>query len=197
MSTASPAKKPTRATTAARPAPQSPPEVQPAAADEPQDLIVRLDAALIDRDAYNARTTDTKPDDDLLASVKELGVQDAISVRPGPDGRYGAFKGWRRAQAQQAANESAAADSRPVRKVPAIIRADLVGSDAMTHMLSLIENDHREQMRDRDRVKAIETLALMEVDEAQREQMARALKIKRSELRAAREASRLRTWERA
>ncbi|GGX93839.1 hypothetical protein [Streptomyces fructofermentans] len=61
----------------------------------------------------------------------------------------------------------------------------------MAHLLSLIENDHRDQMHDRDRVKAIETLALIDVSEEQREKMARALKIKRAELRAAREAARL------
>ncbi|MER5698886.1 ParB/RepB/Spo0J family partition protein [Streptomyces mirabilis] len=164
---------------------------EPSAAENAQDQIVRLDPALIVRDDFNARTTDTAPDDDLKASVAELGVQEPIHVRPRPDGTYGAFKGWRRTQAQQAANATAEAEHRPTRQIPTIIRADLVGNDAMTHLLSLIENDHREPMHDRDRVKAIETLALIDVSEEQREQMSRALKIKRSELRAAREAARL------
>ncbi|MFH8698776.1 ParB/RepB/Spo0J family partition protein [Streptomyces chartreusis] len=187
MSTAPQTKKTTK--TPAKAAATTPPA--PTAVEDAQDQIVRLDPALIVRDDYNARTTDTGPDDDLKASVAELGVQDPIHVRPQADGTYGAFKGWRRAQAQQATNATAEAEGRPVRMIPAIIRADLVGNDAMTHLLSLIENDHREQMHDRDRVKAIETLALIDVSEEQRETMARALKIKRAELRAAREAARL------
>ncbi|MET9089431.1 ParB N-terminal domain-containing protein [Streptomyces sp. NPDC004237] len=166
---------------------------EPSTTEEGQghDQIVRLDPDLIVRDDFNARTSDTGPNDDLKASVAELGVQDAISVRPRPDGTYGAFKGWRRAQAQQTVNASAMAEGRPVRKIPAIVRADLVGNDAMTHLLSLIENHHREPMHDRDRLKAIETLALLDMNEEERKQMARALKIKRAELRAAREAARL------
>lgn len=192
MSIASQAKKttttPTNAAAAATPKTARP---EPSAVEEAQDEIVRLDPTLIVRDDYNARTTATGPDGDLMASVAELGVQDPIHVRPRPDGTYGAFKGWRRAQAQQAANATAESEGRTARKIPTIIRADLVGNDAMTHLLSLIENDHREQMHDRDRVKAIETLALIDVSEEQREKMARALKIKRAELRAAREAARL------
>ncbi|WP_069757768.1 ParB N-terminal domain-containing protein [Streptomyces sp. LUP47B] len=192
MSTASPAKKTTTAPAKAASAKTSKtPQPEPSAVEETHDQIVRLDPALIMRDDYNARTTDTEPDDDLKASVAELGVQDPIHVRPQEDGTYGAFKGWRRAQAQQAANATAEAEGRPARKIPTIVRADLVGNDAMTHLLSLIENDHREQMHDRDRVKAIETLALIDVSEEQREKMARALKIKRAELRAAREAAHL------
>ncbi|GAA2344728.1 ParB/RepB/Spo0J family partition protein [Streptomyces violaceusniger] len=166
-------------------------ESPPPDTEEQQHLIVRLDPSLIVRDGHNARTTDTEPDEKLIASVKELGVQDAISVRPASDGTYGAFKGWRRAQALQIANTTAEAEGRPVRQVPAIVRDDLVGRDAMTHMLSLIENDHREPMNQRDRVQAIETLALVEMSEAERDQMARALKIKRAEIRAARQAARL------
>ncbi|MEV8063923.1 ParB/RepB/Spo0J family partition protein [Streptomyces antimycoticus] len=166
-------------------------EVAPPVTEDQEQLIVRLDPSAIVRDDHNARTTDTEPDDKLIASVKELGIQDAISVRPAPNGTYSAFKGWRRAQALQIANATAKAENRPIRKVPAIIRADLVGRDAMTHLLSLIENDHREQMNQRDRVQAIETLALVEMSEAERDQMARALKIKRAEIRAARQAARL------
>ncbi|WP_236584856.1 ParB N-terminal domain-containing protein [Streptomyces sp. MBT53] len=192
MSTAPQAKK--TASTPARAAsaiPRTPARPEPSTPEETHDQIVRLDPALIVRDEYNARTIDTEPDDDLKASVAELGVQDPVHVRPQENGTYGVFKGWRRTQAQQAANATAEAEGRPARKIPTIVRADLVGNDAMTHLLSLIENDHREQMHDRDRVKAIETLALIDVSEEQRETMARALKIKRAELRAAREAARL------
>ncbi|MGW5739729.1 MULTISPECIES: ParB/RepB/Spo0J family partition protein [Streptomyces] len=192
MSITSQAKKTTRTSAkAARAALAEAAQPTPPAAGETHDLIVRLNPALIVRDDYNARTTRTEPDDELKASVAELGVRDPIHVRPRENGTYGAFKGWRRAQAQQAANDAAGAEGRTVREIPAIIRADLVGNDAMTHLLSLIENEHREQMHDRDRIKAIETLALVEVSEEQRETMARALKIKRAELRAARQAARL------
>ncbi|MFH8492142.1 ParB/RepB/Spo0J family partition protein [Streptomyces longisporoflavus] len=193
MSTAPQAKKTT--TTPADAAPPTTPlktaQPEQPAVEETHDQIVRLDPALIVRDDYNARTTRTEPDDELKASVAELGVQDPIHVRPQGNGTYGAFKGWRRAQAQQAANTTAAARGRPARQIPAIVRADLADNDAMTHLLSLIENEHREQMHNRDRVKAIETLALIEVSEEQREKTARALKIKRTELRAARRAARL------
>ena len=50
-------------------------------------------------DALVAAALDAEPDEELINSVKEIGVEEAISVRPRPDGTYGAFKGWRRAQA--------------------------------------------------------------------------------------------------
>ncbi|GGX93832.1 hypothetical protein GCM10010515_70820 [Streptomyces fructofermentans] len=124
MPSASPAKKttttPTRAASAATPKTARP---KPSPVEEAHDRIVRLDPALIVRDDYNARTTGTDPDDDLRASVAELGVQDPIHVRPLENGTYGAFKGWRRAQAQQTANATAEAEGRPTREIPAIIRA--------------------------------------------------------------------------
>ncbi|MFI6056521.1 ParB/RepB/Spo0J family partition protein, partial [Streptomyces violascens] len=142
------------------------------------------------RDAHNARETDTAPDDTLIDSVKAIGIQDPISVRPLPDGTYGAFKGWRRAQAQQAANATAADEQRKVRKVPAYVRADLVGRDGWTRLLSLIENDHREKMAERDKVKSVE-LALIGMSEVEQTQAAKALRVRRGAVKQARNAQKL------
>ncbi|MGW7645631.1 hypothetical protein [Streptomyces bobili] len=79
--------------------------VTPEEAEAPQ--IILLDPAQVVRDEQNARETDTEPDEELISSVKEIGVEETISVRPRPDGTYGAFKGWRRAQAQKIANDTA------------------------------------------------------------------------------------------
>ncbi|MFD9791323.1 ParB/RepB/Spo0J family partition protein [Streptomyces sp. NPDC059070] len=163
------------------PAPQSP---------DGAPLVVYLNADLIVRDACNARETDTAPDQTLINSVAELGIQDPISVRPLTDGTFAAFKGWRRAQAQQAANTAAAQDKRPVRTVPAYVRADLVGRDGYTRLLSLIENAHREGMAERDTVKAVE-LALVEMSEVEQKQAVRALGLRRGAVGHARTAQQL------
>ncbi|MCT9093454.1 ParB N-terminal domain-containing protein [Streptomyces sp. ASQP_92] len=153
-------------------------------------VVVHLDADRIVRDSCNARETDTAPDDTLIDSVKAVGIQDAISVRPLPGGTYGAFKGWRRAQAQQAANATAAEEQREVLQVPAYVRADLVGRDGWTRLLSLIENDHREGMAERDKVKSVE-LALVDMSEAEQTQAAKALRVRRGAVKHARRAQKL------
>ncbi|KOU37650.1 ParB N-terminal domain-containing protein [Streptomyces sp. WM6378] len=159
---------------------------------ESDDLppVVYLDAADIVRDTCNARETDTAPDETLISSVTSLGIQDPISVRPLPDGTYGAFKGWRRAQAQQAANTTAAAEQREVRKVPAYVHADLVGRDGWTRLLSLIENDHRKGMAERDKVRSVE-LALVGMSEVEQTRAVKALRVRRGAVKHARTAQRL------
>ncbi|WP_237329960.1 ParB N-terminal domain-containing protein [Streptomyces sp. BA2] len=112
--------------------------------DEDAPQIVLLEPAQVVRDEQNARETDTEPDEELIASVKEIGVEETISVRPRHDGTYGAFKGWRRAQALKIANDTAVLDGRPVRRIKAHVREDLVGKDGWTRFLSLVENKHRE-----------------------------------------------------
>ncbi|MCX5336873.1 ParB N-terminal domain-containing protein [Streptomyces sp. NBC_00140] len=151
---------------------------EPVDADEATFAVVLLDPATITRDECNAREHDTEPDGDLINSVKAVGIQDAISVRPRPDGTYGAFKGWRRTQAQQIANATAEAEGHEARQVPAYVRADLVGRDAWTRFLSLIENHHREGMSPKDTLKAAE-LSLIGMDEVEQKQAARALGLKR------------------
>ncbi|WP_331721559.1 ParB N-terminal domain-containing protein [Streptomyces sp. NBC_00212] len=153
-------------------------------------LVVHLDADRVVRDACNARETDTAPDDTLIDSVKTVGIQDPISVRPLPDGTYGAFKGWRRAQAQQAANATAVDEQREVRKVPAYVRADLVGRDGWTRFLSLVENAHREGMAERDKVRSVE-LALVGMSEVEQTQAVKALGVRRGAVKHARTAQKL------
>ncbi|MFJ5779319.1 hypothetical protein [Streptomyces sp. NPDC093094] len=63
-----------------------PAETAQAAEALPQAVL--LDPALLVRDECNAREHGTEPDAKLIASVKELGVEEPISVRPRPDGTY-------------------------------------------------------------------------------------------------------------
>lgn len=146
--------------------------------DEANLTAVLLDPNAITRDECNAREHDTEPDTDLINSVKAVGVQDPVSVRPRPDGKYGAFKGWRRTQAAQIANAAAQAEGRPLRQIKAYVREDLVDRDAWTRFLSLIENHQRQGMSPKDTLKAAE-LSLIGMDEVEQKQAARALGLKR------------------
>ncbi|EFE72401.1 predicted protein [Streptomyces viridosporus ATCC 14672] len=168
----------------------STPTSTPAAPEKDTTQVVVLDAALLVRDECNAREHDTEPDEKLITSVKEIGVEEPISVRPRPDGTYGVFKGWRRAQAQQIANATAEAEGRPVRPVKAYVREDLVGRDGWTRFLSLVENDHREGMSAHDTLRAQE-LALIDMSEVDRRTAAKALGVGRNAARQARAAQRL------
>ncbi|WP_371647783.1 MULTISPECIES: ParB/RepB/Spo0J family partition protein [unclassified Streptomyces] len=152
--------------------------------------FVLLDPALLVRDECNARETDTEPDDKLIASVKELGVEEPVSVRPRPDGTYSVFKGWRRAQAAQAANATAAQDTRPARPIRAYVREDLVGRDGWTRFLSLVENDHREGMSERDTLRAQE-LSLIDMSEVDQRRATKALRVSRNAVRQAKVAQAL------
>ncbi|MFF7452213.1 MULTISPECIES: ParB N-terminal domain-containing protein [unclassified Streptomyces] len=164
---------------------------QPVPHEEEHALqIVLLDPALVVRDEQNARETDTEPDEELIASVKEIGVEETISVRPRPDGTYGAFKGWRRAQAQQVANATAEQDGRPVRRIKAHVRDDLVGRDGWTRFLSLVENKHREGMSERDILKSQE-LSLIDMSDVERRQATRALGVGRNAVKQAKAAQKL------
>ncbi|MCQ8836111.1 ParB N-terminal domain-containing protein [Streptomyces malaysiensis] len=169
----------------------STPPTEPATHEEedaPQ--IVLLDPALVVRDECNAREEDTEPDEDLINSVKEIGVEETISVRPRPDGTYGAFKGWRRAQAQQIANTTAQEDGRPVRRIKAHVREDLVGRDGWTRFLSLVENKHREGMSERDILKSQE-LSLIAMSDVERRQATKALSVGRNAAKQAKAAQKL------
>ncbi|MFD5814680.1 ParB/RepB/Spo0J family partition protein [Streptomyces sp. NPDC127038] len=152
--------------------------------------IELLDASLLVRDEHNAREHDTEPDEKLITSVKELGVEEPISVRPREDGTYGVFKGWRRAQAAQIANATAEQDGRPIRTVKAFIRADLVDRDGYTRFLSVVENDHRQEMSARDTLKAQE-LALVGMDDVDQARAARAMGLKREAVKHLRTVQKL------
>ncbi|WP_043687459.1 ParB/RepB/Spo0J family partition protein [Streptomyces xylophagus] len=153
-------------------------EHTPVDADEAGLTAVLLDPDTIVRDECNAREHDTEPDDDLINSVKAVDVQDPVSVRPRPDGTYGAFKGWRRTQAAQIANATAEEDGRTKRQIKAFVRTDLVSRDAWTRFLSLIENHQRKGMATKDTLKAAE-LSLIGMDEIEQKAAARALGLKR------------------
>ncbi|MEU9917796.1 ParB N-terminal domain-containing protein [Streptomyces sp. NPDC051001] len=158
--------------------------------EESAPQIVLLDPALVVRDEHNARETDTEPDEELIASVKEIGVEETISVRPRPDGTYGAFKGWRRAQAQQVANATAEQDGRPVRRIKAHVREDLVGRDGWNRFLSLVENKHREGMSERDILKS-QKLSLIDMSDVERRQASKALGVGRNAVKQAKAAQKL------
>ncbi|MFD7283468.1 ParB/RepB/Spo0J family partition protein [Streptomyces sp. NPDC059862] len=164
--------------TATTPSPDQTAEPVPVDTGESHLTAVLLDPDTIVRDDCNAREHDTEPDADLVNSVKAVGVQDPVSVRPRPDGTYGAFKGWRRTQAAQIANATAEAEGHAKRQIKAFVRADLVGRDAWTRFLSLIENHQREGMSTKDTLKAAE-LSLIDMDEVEQKQAARALGLKR------------------
>jgi ParB-like chromosome segregation protein Spo0J len=166
------------------------PTQRPGTHEEDVPQIVLLDPALLVRDECNAREHDTEPDDKQIASIKEIGVEEAISVRPRPDGTYGVFKGWRRAQAAQIANATAEQDGRPVRRVKAYVREDLVGNDGWTRFLSLVENDHREGMSTRDTLRAQE-LSLIDMSDVDRRTATKALGVSRNAAKQAKAAQKL------
>lgn len=177
--------------------PQTSPKAQQPVPDEapkplPDEMFekVRLDPALLVRDECNAREEDTEPDEKLIISVKAIGIQDAISVRPRPDGTYGVFKGWRRGQAVQRANATAKEDGREMQTAPAYVRKDLVGRDGWTTMLSLVENDQRREMSATDTLKATE-LALVGMNDIEVTTAREALGVRKGAEKDARKARKL------
>ncbi|MFE5847206.1 ParB/RepB/Spo0J family partition protein [Streptomyces niveus] len=178
-------------TTVAKPqAPKSAPDEASKPLPDEAFEKVRLDPALLVRDECNAREEDTEPDAKLITSVKTIGIQDAISVRPRPDGTYGVFKGWRRAQAVQRANATAKADGREVQTAPAYVRKDMVGRDGWTTMLSLVENDQRREMSATDTLKATE-LALVGMNDIEVTTARKALGVRKGAEKDARTARKL------
>ncbi|MFD3923062.1 ParB/RepB/Spo0J family partition protein [Streptomyces sp. NPDC058595] len=178
--------KPQTSTKREQPVPDEAPKPLPDEAFEK----VRLDPALLVRDECNAREEDTEPDEKLITSVKEIGIQDAISVRPRPDGTYGVFKGWRRGQAVQRANATAKEDGREIQTAPAYVRKDLVGRDGWTMMLSLVENDQRRDMSPGDTLKATE-LALIGMSNIEVTSARKALGVRKGAEKDARKARKL------
>lgn len=157
---------------------------------QPPAHSVSLDPALLVRDTCNARKTNPEPSAEQIASIKALGVQDAISVRPRPDGKFGVFKGWRRAQAAQEANRTAKAEGRELQKVNAFVWEELTDQDGWTRMLSAIENMHRDPMADRDNVAALEQ-CLLDMPKEYLATASKALGVRRGAAAHARAAKRL------
>ncbi|MFJ9167285.1 ParB/RepB/Spo0J family partition protein, partial [Lysinibacillus fusiformis] len=83
-------------------------------------------------DEYNVRTEQADPDQALLDSVEEDGIETALLVRPLPDGKYGVVAGQRRMLSAQALAQRCIDEGRTddVEAVPCMVRADLVGQSA-------------------------------------------------------------------
>ncbi|MFF1737874.1 ParB/RepB/Spo0J family partition protein [Streptomyces sp. NPDC058247] len=148
-------------------------------------------------DPYNHRKKreegdTTEPDPALIASVEEVGVQQAIILRPQEgerDGQLGIVIGQRRTLAAYRVASAAAQEGREYRKIPAIIRDDLRGVDDEALTVSMVENLHRRQASAQDDVDAAEQLALLvkakKVPKARKRSLAAAIGRTEEELDAA------------
>ncbi|GHH57748.1 ParB/RepB/Spo0J family partition protein [Streptomyces candidus] len=148
-------------------------------------------------DPYNHRKKreegdTTEPDAALIASVEEVGVQQAIILRPQEgerDGQLGIVIGQRRSLAAYRVASAAAQEGREYRKIPAIIRDDLRGVDDEALTVSMVENLHRRQASAQDDVDAAEQLALLvkakKVPKARKRSLAAAIGRTEEELDAA------------
>jgi ParB family chromosome partitioning protein len=153
--------------------------------------LVEFDPRALEIDPRNARKQNPKPDAALIASVERIGVQEPITVRPLGDDRYGVIKGQRRLLAAQAAAKKAAAKGKPVRPIPAFVRADLTEDDAEALLLSLVENTQRTRMTDRDTINGAAQLEIIGTSEAGRRRAAAVLGMKRDALKSAKKAAEL------
>ncbi|MFD7338502.1 ParB/RepB/Spo0J family partition protein [Streptomyces violascens] len=118
----------------------------------------------------------TEPDPELIASVREIGVQTPLLLRPQADGKtLGIIFGQRRFKAATIAVEEAIAEGRAFRLVPAIVRTDLRGVDDAALTISLIENAHRKATSARDNIAAVQQLSLMKISKTRKAKYARSL----------------------
>ncbi|GAA3861833.1 ParB N-terminal domain-containing protein [Streptomyces sedi] len=149
---------------------------------DPHDLVV---------DAFNHRKKResgdaTEPDAALLASVRAVGVQVPLLVRPQADGAgLGVVWGQRRLRAALAVAAEARKRGRPYALVPCLVRKDLAGADDEALMASMVENTHRAAAGERDDVDALVQLSLMEMSDGRRARYAKALGYRAAEVRAA------------
>ncbi|MEU6972862.1 ParB/RepB/Spo0J family partition protein [Kitasatospora aureofaciens] len=152
-------------------------------------------------DPFNHRQGNVAPPSkQLKASVAEVGVLEAVGVRRQADGTWGVFKGRRRLLAAQEAAEKAKAkgiDPKTLPLVPALVHHDLSDADDETLLLSLLENQFRENATKADELKVAEQLALMDVPEARRRRHAKVLGVSAAQLKAAKGAAQLSETDRA
>jgi ParB family chromosome partitioning protein len=134
----------------------------------------------------------TEPDPALIASVEEVGVQQAITLRPQEgenEGKLGIVIGQRRTLAAHRVATEAVQEGRKYRMIPAIIRDDLKGVDDEALAVSMVENLHRRQASAQDDVDAAEQLALLvkanRVPKARKRSLAAAIGRTEEELDAA------------
>ncbi|MFZ3493139.1 ParB/RepB/Spo0J family partition protein [Streptomyces sp. 5.8] len=158
---------------------------------DPRELVI---------DPFNHRKTrgeddnGTEPDQALIDSIVEFGVNAPLLLRPqtgAQDGALGVVFGQRRMKAAIIAAERAIEAGQPIRLVPAIVREDLRDVDDEALALSVIENVHRRQATTLDVLDAAEQLSLMPVGKLRKKRAARALGIKPEEVAAAPQAAKL------
>lgn len=158
---------------------------------DPRELVI---------DPFNHRKTrgeddnGTEPDQALIDSIVEFGVNAPLLLRPqtgAQDGALGVVFGQRRMKAAIIAAERAVETGQPIRLVPAIVREDLRDVDDEALALSVIENVHRRQATALDVLDAAEQLSLMPVGKLRKKRAARALGIKPEEVAAAPQAAKL------
>lgn len=146
-------------------------------------------------DPFNHRQGNVAPPSkELKASVALVGVQEAVGVRRQADGKWGVFKGRRRLLAAQEAAEKAKAkgiEEKTLPKVRALVYHDLTEADDETLLLSLLENQFRENATKDDELQVAEQLALMDVPEERRRRHAKTLGVSLTQLKAAKGAARL------
>ncbi|MET9933773.1 MULTISPECIES: ParB N-terminal domain-containing protein [unclassified Streptomyces] len=134
----------------------------------------------------------TEPDAETIQSVEEMGVQQAIVLRPlngDHQGKYGIIIGQRRTKAAWYAAQKDLAEGRKPRPIPALIRPDLTDADDEALAASFVENKIRRNATLRDDVRAVQQLSLMvgskKVPKAKAERLAAAMGISVEELDAA------------
>ncbi|MFI6469795.1 ParB/RepB/Spo0J family partition protein [Streptomyces sp. NPDC050516] len=134
----------------------------------------------------------TEPDPELIASVREIGVQTPLLLRPQSDGKtLGIIFGQRRFKAATIAVEEAIAEGRTFRLVPAIVRTDLRGVDDAALTISLIENAHRKDASTRDSIAAVQQLSLMKISKTRKAKYARSLGLTVDQVKASETAIKL------
>ncbi|MFE4603827.1 hypothetical protein ACFRKE_23575 [Kitasatospora indigofera] len=152
----------------------------------PSELVV---------DPFNHRQGNmAPPSKELKDSVSLVGVKEAVGVRLQADGTFGVYKGRRRLLAAQEAAAKAKAkgvEEKALPRIPALVHHDLTDVDDETLLLSLLENQFRENATKADELHVAEQLALMDVPEERRRRHAKTLGVPLAQLKAAKGAAQL------
>jgi ParB family chromosome partitioning protein len=150
-----------------------------------------LDPRKLVLDPYNVRTEDTEPDQAMLDSVEEDGVEVPLIVRPQEDGNYGVLAGQIRMLSAQEAVKRCIEDGRPedITAVPVMIRHDLVGQGpeviAAAVAKSLRENHLRRGMSAMDTTRAFAQLGLLGLGDPALKRVAKSAGVSVAEIEAA------------
>ncbi|MFE5847939.1 ParB N-terminal domain-containing protein, partial [Streptomyces niveus] len=165
---------------------------------DPLDFNPEEKTSQIVIDPFNHRkqrkdvTDTTVPNPAMVDSVRAVGVQTPIMLRPQVgenEGKLGVVMGQRRIKAARLVAMAAVEDGRDYQKVPAIVRDDLKGVNDEALLLSMVENVHRAAASGQDDIDAAQQLALMvrakRIPKARRTRMAEAIGRTMDELDAA------------